>query len=81
MKNKSKKTAKQTAALNSESTTVLKVIVKTPGIHATGIKKSLKWNFVPSRALSTLLNRGFIKMAEDKGYSVTAAGRKALTKV
>lgn len=71
---------KQTELLTSEAETVLKCIVKNPELGASEIKKKLKWGYVPSRALGQLKDNGFATMDDDKGYHVTAAGRKALEK-
>lgn len=80
--NASKTEAKKSTAptLNSECEKVLKVIVKFPGLRASEIRKKLKWDFVPSRALSRLCDDGFAAMNPDKQYRVEPAGHKALEK-
>ena len=77
---KTTETKMQTVQLNSECESVLKIIVKNDGIGASEIRKKLKWGYVPSRALGQLKDNGFATMEDDKGYHVTAAGRKALEK-
>jgi len=68
------------STLNNECKIVLTVIVKSEGLGATEIRKKLKWGFIPTRALGLLKDGGFAKMDDDKGYHVTASGKKALAK-
>jgi hypothetical protein len=76
------KTAKKTKTaktLNRETSKVLGCIVKNAGLGATGIKKKLRFNFVPTRALSFLRKNKFVLVNKaDKTYTVSAAGTETL---
>jgi chromosome condensin MukBEF ATPase and DNA-binding subunit MukB len=70
---------KTVKTLNKETSKVLGVIVKNPALTATKIQKKLRFNFVPTRALSFLRKNKFVLVNKtDKTYSVSAAGTESL---
>jgi len=67
------------SVLNKESNKVLTVIVKNPGLGATKIQKKLRWNFIPTRALSFLRKHKFVVVDKKTvGYTVSETGAVAL---
>lgn len=66
------------SVLNKENTKVLTCISKNENITATGIRKKLRWGFIPTRSLGFLRTNKFVLVSKDKGYTVSANGQKAL---